>query len=54
MVQMTLFAGPNRDTGVENGLVDPRRERGGGTNWEVGLLLLCVYIFNIYTLLCVR
>ena len=33
----TYFQGRNRDTGVENGFMDPRRERGGGMNWEVGL-----------------
>ena len=33
----TYVQGRNRDTGVENGFMDPRRERGGGMNWEVGL-----------------
>ena len=38
-----IFLGRNRDTEVENGLVDTRGEGEGGTNWESSI--------DIYTLL---
>ena len=30
----SLFAGQNRDSKVENGLVDPKRKADGEMNWE--------------------
>ena len=38
----SLFAGQNRDSKVENGLVDPKRKADGEMNWERST--------NIYTL----
>ena len=46
MVQMSYLQGRNRDTDIENKLVDPVEEGEGGTNWESSI--------DIYTLLSIK
>ena len=42
----TYLQSRNRDTDVEDKLMDTKGERGGGMNWEIGI--------DIYTLLCIK
>ena len=45
--RLTYLQSRNRDTRVENKLMDTKGEAGGGMNWEIGvdiykLLILCI------------
>ena len=47
MVQMKTYSqSRNRDTDVENNLMDTKGGRRGGMNWEIGI--------DMYTLLCIK
>ena len=43
---MNLFAKRNRDTDVENKLMDTKGGKGDRMNWEIEI--------DIYTLLCIK
>ena len=44
--RLTYLQSRNRDTDVENKLMDTKVGRGGRMNWEIGI--------DIYALLCIK
>ena len=53
----TYLQSRNRDTDVENKLIDTEEERRGGINWEIGIggwvcvcvcVCVCIYTYNTY------